>query len=256
VRFQNFLFFWLGLNAVRLAVAPLFDLTPQEAYYHLYAENLALSYFDHPPVLAWCLRAFTEVFGKHPTTLRFFAFSASLVTQALWLSLAHKFKPTEWKTNAQWWLATGVVTVTSLISTPDVPLLLFWTLSIHQLWKALFENRQWAFVTAGVAMGLAFDSKYTGIFLQGGFFLFLLLSKTHRPLFRTLWPWLYLAVAHGVMAPVYIWNAQHGFASFLFQTIIHASHKLILYIYFLILLTNLINQFQKNYTVNLYKNAY
>src|SRR5258708_8722040 len=72
-------------------------------------------------------------------------------------------------------------------------------------------------------MGLAFDSKYTGLLLQLGLVLFLLWSRPHRPLLRTRWPWVSLALAHAVMLPVYAWNAQHGFASFLFQSRDRAS---------------------------------
>ena len=39
-------------------------------------------------------------------------------------------------------------------------------------------------------MGLAFDSKYTGIFLPAGLVLFLLLSPNHRRLFASGWFWL------------------------------------------------------------------
>jgi hypothetical protein len=67
-------------------------------------------------------------------------------------------------------------------------------------------------------MGLAFDSKYTGAFLQLGLALFLVVSPRHRKLLKTPYPYLSIAVAHAAMLPVYLWNAQHGFASFLFQS--------------------------------------
>ncbi|MGA9521282.1 MAG: glycosyltransferase family 39 protein [Myxococcaceae bacterium] len=208
----------VAVNAVRFAFAPFFDLVPQEAYYFLYSQHLALSYFDHPPVLAWILRLFTDVFGAHELSVRLSAFATSCLTQWLWVDLARRYLGPRWTHAALIWLTSGAVTVTSLISTPDVPLLLFWTLSVHQLYAALFAGKRWAWIWAGVAMGLAFDSKYTGIMLQGGLVLFLVLSPLHRRLLRTPWPWTTLALAQLVMAPVYIWNAQHRFASFLFQT--------------------------------------
>jgi len=215
----------VGLNVVRFAFAPFFDLVPQEAYYFLYSQHLALSYFDHPPVLAYMLRLFTEVFGPHELSIRLAAFSMSLVTQYFWVDLARRHLGSDGSRAALLLLPTGMVTVTALISTPDVPLLLFWTLAVHQLHGALFENRRSGWVTAGVAMGLAFDSKYTGIFLQAGLGLFLLVSAEHRRWLRTPWPWLSIAIAQGVMAPVYIWNFQNGFASFLFQTANRASQS-------------------------------
>ncbi|MDQ3265064.1 MAG: glycosyltransferase family 39 protein [Myxococcota bacterium] len=215
----------LGLNAVRLAFAPFFELVPQEAYYFLYSQHLALSYFDHPPVLAYVLRLFTGLLGRSELTLRVAMLTLSLLTQLVWLDLARKNLGKRWTVAAWWLLPTGMVTLTSLISTPDVPLLLCWAVAVHQLYGALFEGRRWQWLTAGLAMGLAFDSKYTGVLLQAGLGLYLLVSTEHRRWLRTPWPWASLLVAHGVMGPVYLWNFQHGFASFLFQTADRASHS-------------------------------
>src|SRR5690606_15229161 len=123
---------WLGGFALlRLLFAATLELMPQEAYYFFYAEHLALSYFDHPPLLAWALWGMSQLFGKTVFTLRATAF---LMTAGTLLSL--------------WWLSgrflsgsrrrlalllfgvTGLTTVLGLVSTPDVPLLLFWTLSL------------------------------------------------------------------------------------------------------------------------------
>jgi hypothetical protein len=111
-----------------------------------------------------------------------------------------------------------MISVTSLIATPDVPLLLFWSLALLFLYRAIFGESRLSWVVAGAMMGLAFDSKYTGIFLPLGLFLFLLLSTAHRRFLKSPWPYLSLAVAQLFAIPVYLWNAQHGFASFLFQS--------------------------------------
>jgi hypothetical protein len=125
-----------------------------------------------------------------------------------------------------------VALLLSVIATPAVPLLLFWALSLLALERALFGGEEGAaetqsgrsgwlyWLAAGAAMGLAFLSKYTGVFLQGGLVLFFLASPGHRHLLRTLrggGPWLALAVAQLVSLPVWIWNLRHDFASFAFQ---------------------------------------
>jgi 4-amino-4-deoxy-L-arabinose transferase-like glycosyltransferase len=69
----------------------------------------------------------------------------------------------------------------------------------------------------GLAWGAAMLSKYHGIFLPMGAALYLVL---HRPARRWLaHPGPYLATAVGlfVFSPVIVWNATHGWASFLFQ---------------------------------------
>ena len=210
----------LSFNLVRLACGFAFDLVPQEAYYFLYSQHLALSYFDHPPAIAYLVRLFSSVLGHREIALRFTAFVVTLATQLAWLSFARRLLPLSlWSIAALLFTSTGLITVTSLISTPDVPLLLFWTLALHQLYRAVFEQRRASWLLGGLLMGLAFDSKYSGAFLQVGLVLFLALSPSHRRWLKTPWPYLCLASAHLVMLPVYVWNAQHGFASFLFQSV-------------------------------------
>jgi hypothetical protein len=55
--------------------------------------------------------------------------------------------------------------------------------------------------------------------LQLGLVLFLFISSRHRKLLRSWKPYVSLAVAHLVMAPVYIWNYRHHFASLLYQSV-------------------------------------
>ena len=49
------------LRAVMAAVLPL---TADEAYYWLWSKHLAFGYYDHPPMIAWLIRAGTEIFGS------------------------------------------------------------------------------------------------------------------------------------------------------------------------------------------------
>src|SRR5262249_55064094 len=67
-----------------------------------------------------------------------------------------------------------------------------------------FEQRRASWLLGGLLMGLAFDSKYSGAFLQLGLVLFLALSPSHRRWLKTPWPYLCLASAHLAMLPVYV----------------------------------------------------
>jgi 4-amino-4-deoxy-L-arabinose transferase-like glycosyltransferase len=210
----------VALNALRFAFGFTFELMPQEAYYFLYSQHLSLSYFDHPPAIAYFIRLFTSLLGRSELSLRFTAFALTAATQVAWIRFAAQLlSPRIWSRAALLFASTGFITVASLISTPDVPLLLFWTLSLQQLHRAIFLERRWSWLAGGLMLGLAFDSKYTGAFLQVGLLLFLALSRIHRPLLKTPWPYLCLGVAHAAILPVYIWNARNGFASFLFQSV-------------------------------------
>src|SRR5205814_2398657 len=78
--------------------------------------------------------------------------------------------------------STLMITILSLVSTPDVPLVLCWILSLLFLYRAIFLEKNIYWIWAGVMMGLTFDSKYTALLLPFGTMLFLLLSSNHRKL--------------------------------------------------------------------------
>lgn len=225
----------LGVLAVfslaRAVLAPLFDLMPQSAYYFTYAEHPALSYYDHPPMLGWLLLAGALLLGKSTIAVRATVFVTTLATQLSFYLLARRLLAPEAASRGLVLLTTGgVALLLSLIAVPDVPLLLFWSLALLALDRALgglgetsteprgpVPVRGGWWLAAGAAMGLAFLSKYTALFLQGGLGLFLLASRDDRRWLRTPWPWLSLALAQVVSLPVYVWNAQHDFASFRYQ---------------------------------------
>ncbi|MHB1109812.1 MAG: hypothetical protein ACYCZU_05790, partial [Devosia sp.] len=60
-----------------LGVDPMGD----EAYYWMWGQHLALSYFDHPPLQGWLLGVVAQLFGWHP-------FNTRLLT---WLTLFGTF---------------------------------------------------------------------------------------------------------------------------------------------------------------------
>ncbi len=208
----------LGVTLARALVLPTFELVPQEAYYAFWARHPALSYFDHPPLLAWSLAAAFHLFGRHPLVLRAVPFLFTLLTQVAFLRLARRFVPNAVGRAVLLFCTTGVVTLLSLVALPDAPLVCAWTLALTALAAALFDGAVWAWPLAGLFMGLAFDAKYTGAALWLGLGLFLAVSPPHRRLWRTPGPYVALLVAQLLALPVYLWNAEHGWASFLFQT--------------------------------------
>jgi len=208
----------LAVTLARACLLPAFEAVPQEAYYAHYAVHPALSYFDHPPLLAWSLAAAFHVFGRHVLVLRAVPFLFTLLSQAGFLLLARRLVPDGVGRAVLLFCTTGAVTLLSVVALPDAPLVCAWTLALVALAAALLDGARWAWPVSGVFMGLAFDAKYTGAALWLGLVLFLLASPAHRRLWRTPWPYLALGVAQLLALPVYVWNAQHGWASFLFQT--------------------------------------
>jgi dolichol-phosphate mannosyltransferase len=50
--------------ALRLVYQGSVELLPEEAYYWNYSRHLDIGYLDHPPMVAWLIRAGTAVFGQ------------------------------------------------------------------------------------------------------------------------------------------------------------------------------------------------
>ena len=209
----------LGFQLFRLILLPFMGLMPQDAYYYLYGQNLSLSYFDHPGMIGYLLRIFTEIFGQSIFTIKFTDFIITTLTILSFYKLASYFLSKQKLARAIVLFASTIfVSILSFNSTPDVPLLLFWTLSLICLYKAIFEEKKWFWILGGITMGLAFNIKYTALLLQIGLIAFLVFSNKYRKLFLSPWFWISLLLSVAVTFPVWYWNCQNEFASFAFQS--------------------------------------
>src|SRR5665811_2032586 len=68
---------------MRVIYASLLDLRTDEAYYWTWSKESALSFLDHPPMIAWFIRFGTATFGDTNFGVRFAGILAMLVTQLL-----------------------------------------------------------------------------------------------------------------------------------------------------------------------------
>ena len=194
-------------------------LMPQDAYYYLYGQHLSLSYFDHPGMIGYVLRAFTDLFGQSIFVIKLADFIITSLTIISFYKLASYFLSKQKLQRAFILLTSTIfVSILSFNSTPDVPLLLFWTLSLNYLYKAIFEEKNKYWILGGIAMGLAFNSKYTALFLQIGLIGFLIFSNKYRKLILSPWVWTSIILSVIVTFPVWYWNYQNEFASFVFQS--------------------------------------
>ena len=191
----------------------------QEAYYWTYAQHPALSYFDHPPMVAWWIRIGTALFGDGALGLRFGTWLLACGTTLLGLAWLRELGIDAGGRRAWIWLGLGVpiLAVGHWLATPDAPLLLFWTLAMLALWRARGRRLRW-WLLAGAAAGAALASKYTGAFVVVSGVLLLFLDRDLRRQLAGPGPYVALLAAAVLFAPVIVWNAQHDFESFRFQS--------------------------------------
>ena len=128
----------LGFQFFRSVLLPFMGLMPQDAYYYLYGQNLSLSYFDHPGMIGYLLRLFSEVLGQSVFVVKFTDFFITSLTIYSFHKLVLIFLPKRKAQNAMLLLVSTIfISILSFNSTPDVPLMLFWTLSILCLHRAI-----------------------------------------------------------------------------------------------------------------------
>jgi 4-amino-4-deoxy-L-arabinose transferase-like glycosyltransferase len=216
---RNALIFILALTVLRLATAASLPLAFDEAYYWLWSKNLALGYYDHPPLIALAIRIGTFVLGDTGVGVRLVPFLASIaaswaVWQAAETTLAGR---TAGATACSLYNATLMVATQSMAATPDclmLPAAAFLLLAQAKL--AAGRNGAW-WLLAGASLGAAFLAKLTGLFMAAGLCTWLLFSRDGRGWLTSPWPYLAAAIALICFAPVVYWNAIHDWISFRFQ---------------------------------------
>ena len=206
----------VGLTAVRLAFAGLIPLTEDEAYYRLWSQHLQAGYLDHPPMIAWWIRLGEMLAGDTALGVRLLPCLATGLTTWLVGDIARRLGLAEAGAEraAVWYNATFTVALGGMLATPDTPACLFWTLALWCLarqWERQ-DGRWW--LGAGLAAGLCCLSKYSGLFLAPGVFVWLLVAPGGLAQLKRPWPWLAAVLAMLVFAPNVVWNATHQWMTF------------------------------------------
>lgn len=213
---QTFWKFWLFTLLAKLVISAWLPLFSDETYYWVWSHHLQLSYYDHPPFIAWLiwLGHFLEPFGnmvRWPSVI-FAHFS-------LWFwYILLKGQLAENKMKA--WLGLALLTpltgMGSIILTPDLPLIFFWSLALLAMDRAMNSKDLKWYLLLGAALGLGFCSKYHAVLFVPFLFIWIALHNLWR---QVKWKYVPLTIGVGLLfcAPVLIWNFQNDWISFRFQ---------------------------------------
>lgn len=209
---------------VRLIPAFGLGLGNDEAYHFLYAAHPALSYYDHPPMTAWVETVGLLLPGAAKSTVGLRIGFILLFAGSTWVlgRLTARYYGgwagflAAFALNISGYYGLAALT----LALPDGPLLFFWLWTIDRLSVALEgppSARLLPWIWVGLAWGGAMLSKYHACLLPMGAVLFVLL---HRRMWRWVFqpgPYLALLLGLAFFSPVLLWNADHHWASFLFQ---------------------------------------
>lgn len=187
-----------------------------EAYYWVWSKQPQLSYFDHPPMIAWLI-GLTTLLGDAEWLIRLVPLAcAALTGLTIWRLAAIMFTPSIADKALLVFLLSPLTQMGFTLATPDAPLVLGWALTLLCGYHALFEQSRHWYCLAGLAAGFAFLSKYTAVLLLPGLLGFLLFSSLRRQLLNRGF-WLAISLAVLVFLPVVVWNAGRDWVSFRFQ---------------------------------------
>lgn len=210
----------------RLILAAGMGLGIDESYMVAAAHSFHLSYFDHPLASWWLELAIQRITGLQSAFIVRLPFiGLFVVTSWLMYALTNRL----YDARAAFWavLALNISPVFSLAFgtwvLPDGPLDAALLAAAYAFALALGIARRDAkpeplwWPVAGLFIGLALLSKYNGVLVFAGAFLFLLFDSAGRRSFITPLPWIACVIALIVFSPVIIWNATHHWASFGYQ---------------------------------------
>jgi Dolichyl-phosphate-mannose-protein mannosyltransferase len=218
---------------LRFFLAESTGLGVDESYAVAVARQFSLSYFDHPPLHFWIAGTMAKLAHSETSAVVRLPFVVCFAaTTWLMYRLTSRFFGEHAGA-----LAALVLNISAVFSVstggwvlPDGPLMLFMLAAAAVISDILLDDAPasdphpflrgpdtFRWIVAGIFTGLAMLSKYHGVFVLAGTFLFLLTSAPHRKWLRHPGPYFGASIAVAMFAPVVIWNRAHGWTSFVFQ---------------------------------------
>jgi 4-amino-4-deoxy-L-arabinose transferase-like glycosyltransferase len=158
------MYFWLFLaiiNIFKLWLIRFLPLLGDEAYYNLWSKYPALSYTDHPPMIAYIHGFLNSTLGQNEFSIRFGAIILLLIaTGLIYLLGKEAFGKKIGIASAVLFNLIPTFFVGGLFLTPEQPLLVFWLLSLYFALKIVKTKNKRYWYLLGLAVGLGLLSKF------------------------------------------------------------------------------------------------
>lgn len=232
---ESLLWYLFGsLLVLRLVWAMYFPMANDEVYYWEWARFPQMSYVDAPPLVAWQAYVGGLLFD-HALGARFLVPFFHLFSTIFIILSAEKFTQIQQKlfTNEIAYSAFAICQLAPVFNLegflllPDSGLLFGLSGSLYFLLLAIAKSKNSQTQTLpikygvffGIFLGVAGLSKYHALPIALGFFIAVLLYRGIKNTLADLPFWLVTFIFGALIAsPVFIWNYQHQFASFHFQS--------------------------------------
>ena len=218
-----------AMTVLRVIYASLTELRTDEAYYWTWSKESALSFLDHPPMIAWFIRFGTLIFGDTNFGVRFAGVLAMLVMQLLLADIVRRVTHDVRAIVFAVLMPEAALYYGLLMAkvSPDTAMIPFAVAMVWALVRLAESNDARWWLAAGAFAGLSLLSKFTGIMLLPAVAAFMLVPDWRRRWLLSPYPWLAALIAIALFLPVLIWNAGHDWGSFRFQFVrAAATHEL------------------------------
>ncbi len=219
---------------IRAVLAFVLELSNDEAYYRVIALFPELTNFDHPPLVNLLInfttpehfthnfeiyvRLFSVIIGAINTYLIYLIAKSPIFNSKssfLYNNSIDRHSPRRGYIAALLYTASIYCTIISgTFIMPDTPLSLFWLLTLLIFSRILFQTARFnstLMLLAGIMIGLAMLSKYTGGYLWVAALLYILLYN--RSIFKQWSLYISILLTIAVFSPIIIWNFQNDFVS-------------------------------------------
>ncbi len=207
----------LPFLAAHLGIAAFVPLFDDEAYYALWARDLAPGYYDHPPMIAYMIHMGTGFLGETALGIRLFSVIGFVASGYLVGDMARRMSGRAVRLPL---LATALYHLGLLVfalgsfATPDAPSTLFWVAALWAAMRATGTPPDTRSATAwwactGLFIGLGGLSKFTNAFLAVGLLGYMVATTKGRAYLPTRLPWVTMTAAMLPLLPYLFWNLQN-----------------------------------------------
>ena len=192
-----------------------------------WSRDLSLGYLKHPPLAAWIVRAWFSVFPVAEWS--YYLLAMLMPATAMWFA---------WRLSADYLdIEKRVVGLALLMLIPffnfhalkfnvNTVLMPFWAATTFWFLRS-YQTRSYVYAAlAGVGAAACMMGKYWSVFLLAGLVVAALIDARRTVYFRSVTPWITIAVCLAALAPHLDWLVQNDFMPFAYAMTIHGERPL------------------------------
>ncbi len=220
------LFLIISISLIlRVILSISMELNFDELYYCFLAQFPAWSYFDHPPMVTWLINLTTGFLILDSTLfVRLSSLILGIANSLLIFDIGKRISTEKEGLLAAFLynISPYALLVAGTFILPDTGLVFFSLLSIQQMVPIFMlpnnekQTHTKHFLLTGLFIGLACLSKYSAAFLWLGIGIYILFYN--RKLLKNKYLYISILITFIVCLPILIWNINHDFISFAYQS--------------------------------------